>query len=123
MNYEVWLMLLGYNVDFWEQRDVEKAIAEFGKLLVWEDPNFLSRIIVKARVVDLTTFHGLLSAQRVKILRGNPRLHNVKFCRPLFLVVDLLMKRFHQMGQMMSNQIFSNFLALVNLAQPSRACW
>ena len=48
MNYEVWLMLLGYNVDFWEQRDVEKAIAEFGKLLVWEDPNFLSRIIVKA---------------------------------------------------------------------------
>ena len=49
MNHEVWLMLLGFNVDFWEQKDVEKAISEFGKLLLWEeDPNYLTRIIVKA---------------------------------------------------------------------------
>ncbi|CAN6342947.1 unnamed protein product [Urochloa humidicola] len=55
MNYEVWLMLLGYNNDFWEERDIEKALADFGKLLAWEeDPENLARIIVKARVVDLT---------------------------------------------------------------------
>jgi len=54
MNYEVWLMLLGFNLDFWEQHDIEKAIAEFGKLIAWqEDPNHLARIIIKARVVDL----------------------------------------------------------------------
>ena len=34
---------------------LKKAIAEFGKLLVWqEDPTNLARIIIKARVVDLT---------------------------------------------------------------------
>jgi hypothetical protein len=54
MNYEVWLMLLGFNLDFWEQHDVEKAIAEFGKLIAWqEDPNHLARVIIKAHVVDL----------------------------------------------------------------------
>jgi hypothetical protein len=38
----------------WEQRDVEKTIAKFGKLLIWEeDPNHLARIIVMARVVHL----------------------------------------------------------------------
>ena len=54
MKYEVWLMLLGFNLDFWEQHDVEKAIAEFGKLIAWqEDPNHLARVIIKAHVVDL----------------------------------------------------------------------
>ncbi|CAN6198648.1 unnamed protein product [Urochloa humidicola] len=54
MNYEVWLMLLGFNNDFWEERDIEEALADFGKLLTWEeDPENLARIIVKARVVDL----------------------------------------------------------------------
>ena len=54
MNHDVWLMLLGFNIDYWEHKDVEKAIAEFGRLLIWEeDPNHLARIIIKARVVDL----------------------------------------------------------------------
>lgn len=34
MNYEVWLILLGFNLDFWEQHDIERAIAEFGKLIL-----------------------------------------------------------------------------------------
>ncbi|KAG2538585.1 hypothetical protein PVAP13_9NG380500, partial [Panicum virgatum] len=55
MNYDVWLMLLGFNIDYWEHKNVEKAISEFGKLLIWEeDPANLARVIVKARVVDLT---------------------------------------------------------------------
>ena len=54
MNHEVWLMLLWFNLNFWEQHDIEKAIADFGKLLAWqEDSNHLARIIIKARVVNL----------------------------------------------------------------------
>jgi hypothetical protein len=26
MNYEVWLMLLGFNLDFWEQHNIEHAM-------------------------------------------------------------------------------------------------
>ncbi|CAL4991209.1 unnamed protein product [Urochloa decumbens] len=54
MNYEVWLMLLGLNNDFWTQKDLEKSLADFGKLITWqEDPRHLARVIVKARVVEL----------------------------------------------------------------------
>ena len=54
MNCEVSLVLLGYNIDFWSRADIEKIVAEFGKLLVWEeDPHNLARIVVKARVVDM----------------------------------------------------------------------
>ncbi|CAN6177127.1 unnamed protein product [Urochloa humidicola] len=53
-NHEVWLMLLGLNNDFWSEKNVEKALADFGKLITWKaDPNYLARILVKARVVDL----------------------------------------------------------------------
>lgn len=43
MNFEVWLMILGFNIGYWEQKDIEKEIVDFGKLLVWEeDPNHLA---------------------------------------------------------------------------------
>ena len=29
MTHDAWLMLLGFNVDYWEQKDVEKAISDF----------------------------------------------------------------------------------------------
>lgn len=55
MNHDVWLMLLGFNIDYWEREDVDKAIADFDRVLSWvEDPNHLARIIVKARVANLT---------------------------------------------------------------------
>nr|TKW29198.1 hypothetical protein SEVIR_3G380300v2 [Setaria viridis] len=55
MNCDVWLMLLGFNIDFWSRADIEKTISAFGKLLVWEeDPHNLARIVVKARVLDLS---------------------------------------------------------------------
>ena len=54
MNYEVWLMLLGHNVDYWSQAHVEKVLDDCGHVIAWEeDQNHLSRILVKARVVDL----------------------------------------------------------------------
>lgn len=37
MNCDVWLMLLGFNIDFWSRADIEKTIFTFGKLLVWEE--------------------------------------------------------------------------------------
>lgn len=74
MNCEAWIVLLGYNIDFWTQSNIEKTVAEFGKLLVWEeDPSNLARIVVKVRVVDLSKIpwfmltlrgtHGLLNAR------------------------------------------------------------
>lgn len=72
MNYEVWLMLLGFNVDYWEHKDVKKAISEFGKLLVWEeDPNHLARIIVKAGVVDVTEIPWFLVCSEGKDFEGD----------------------------------------------------
>lgn len=54
MNYEVWLMFLDLNVDHWNSQLVDKALADWGKLVTWEeDPTHLARILVKARVVEL----------------------------------------------------------------------
>lgn len=54
MNYEVWLMFLGYNVDHWNNRLVDKALFDWGSLVTWEeDHKCLSRILVKAKVVAL----------------------------------------------------------------------
>lgn len=49
--HEVWLMLIGLNIDLWTDSLVEKAISQFGKLIVWEeDQNRLATVLVKARV-------------------------------------------------------------------------
>lgn len=54
MNHEVWLMFLGYNVDHWTTRMVDKALYDWGSLITWEkDHNFVARILVKAKVVSL----------------------------------------------------------------------
>lgn len=54
LNHEVWLMLLGFNVDHWNNRLVDKALGDWGSLVTWEeDPNCLARIMVKAKVVEL----------------------------------------------------------------------
>ena len=72
MNHDVWLMLLGFNIDYWEHKDVEKAIAEFGRLLIWEeDPNHLARIIIKARVVDLTEIPWFLVCSEGENFEGD----------------------------------------------------
>lgn len=47
-------MLLGFNVDHWNNRLVDKALGDWGSLVTWEeDPNCLARIMVKAKVVEL----------------------------------------------------------------------
>jgi hypothetical protein len=54
LNYEVWLMLLGTNIDYWSDLHINKIIGEFGHVIAWEeDPNNIARVLVKARVVNL----------------------------------------------------------------------
>lgn len=52
--HEVWLLLIGLNLDLWSYSLVEKAVSQFGKLIVWEeDHNYMGRTLVKARVSAL----------------------------------------------------------------------
>lgn len=54
MTHEVWLMLIGLNLDLWDNILVDKAISEFGRLIAWEeDENHMSRVLVRARVFSL----------------------------------------------------------------------
>jgi hypothetical protein len=47
-------MLVGLNLDLWSNTLVDKAVSEFGRLLAWEeDPDHMSRILVRARVFSL----------------------------------------------------------------------
>lgn len=53
-NREVWLMLLGFHMDYWKDEYVEQVIGPFGKIISWAaDDKHLARILVRARVVDL----------------------------------------------------------------------
>lgn len=52
--HEVWLMLLGLNIDTWSYALVDKAVSNFGKFVVWEeDHDNLARALVKVRVSGL----------------------------------------------------------------------
>lgn len=62
MTHEVWLMILGLNVDFWTHHLVDKAVSEFGRLLAWEeDQDHLCRILVRARVSSLDSIPWFLT--------------------------------------------------------------
>jgi hypothetical protein len=37
MTHEVWMSLIGLNVDLWSHALVDKAVSEFGKLIAWEE--------------------------------------------------------------------------------------
>ena len=52
--HEVWLMMIDLNLDLWSYSFVDKAVSQFGKLIVWEeDHNHQARALVKARVTGL----------------------------------------------------------------------
>lgn len=72
VNCEAWVMLLVLNIDYWTKADIEKAVAVFGKLIVWEeDPNNLARAIVKVRVVDLSEIPWFLVYSEGEDFEGN----------------------------------------------------
>jgi len=52
--HEVWLMMIDLNVDIWSYSLVDKAVSQFGKLMVWEkDHDHMARALVKVRVTGL----------------------------------------------------------------------
>lgn len=54
MTHEVWLMMLGLNLDLWTQPLIDKAVSCFGRLMIWEEDHFYqSRAVVKVRVTSL----------------------------------------------------------------------
>jgi hypothetical protein len=54
MTHEVWLMMVGLNLDLWNNALVDKAVSEFGSFIAWEeDDNHMSRILIRARVFSL----------------------------------------------------------------------
>jgi hypothetical protein len=53
-NREVWLMLLGFPLDYLSQENIHNSISSFGKMLTWEeDKSNRNRLLVKAHVTDL----------------------------------------------------------------------
>jgi hypothetical protein len=52
--HEVWLMMIGLNLDLWTYSLVQKVVSKFGKLMIWEeDHNHQARSLVKVRVTSL----------------------------------------------------------------------
>lgn len=82
MTHEVWLMMLGLNLDLWTQPLVEKAVAKFGKLLVWEEDHYhMARAIVKVRVAVLRRYRGFLFSLKVPALSRTVGRCSVRFSR------------------------------------------
>ena len=54
MTHEVWLSLIGLNLDLWNHALVDKAMSVFGKLILWEEDYLnMGRVFVRARVSGL----------------------------------------------------------------------
>lgn len=54
MTHDVWMALIGLNLDHWNHALVDKAISEFGKMIVWEEDYLnMARVFVRARVCGL----------------------------------------------------------------------
>lgn len=54
MTHDVWMVLIGLNMDLWSHALVDKAVSEFGKLIVWEeDYQNISRVYFRARFCGL----------------------------------------------------------------------
>lgn len=62
MTHEVWMMMLGLNIDIWNHSLVNKAVSEFGRLMAWEEhEDHMSRILVRARVTSLDSIPWFLN--------------------------------------------------------------
>lgn len=53
-NRECWLMLIGYPEDYRTTDEIADTIKSFARIILWQKDNVLGRVIVKARVTDLT---------------------------------------------------------------------
>nr|TKW22663.1 hypothetical protein SEVIR_4G243200v2 [Setaria viridis] len=52
-NRECWLMLIGFPIDSRSSHEIEDSIRSFGRMILWQKDDVLTRVILKARVTDL----------------------------------------------------------------------
>ena len=54
MTHEVWLIMIGLDIDLWTRQLVQKVVSSFGLLMIWEEDHYnLARAVVKVRVSGL----------------------------------------------------------------------
>lgn len=55
LNHECWLLLLGFPSDYLSERHITQAVGKFARVLLFEaDERYLARVLVRARVKDVT---------------------------------------------------------------------
>jgi hypothetical protein len=81
-NRECWLLLLGFLPDYREDVYVVNSISSFGRVLSWvDDENHMSRVLVRARVIDYESVPQFIVMTEGEGFRGNHGRFNVRFCR------------------------------------------
>jgi hypothetical protein len=76
---------LGYPPNFREDEFVANMISTFGGVLYWiDDGRHLSRILVRARVIDLESIPQFLVLIEGRASWGSHGLCSVKYCRAIF---------------------------------------
>lgn len=70
--HEVWLLLIGLNLDLWSHFLVEKAVSQFGDLIVWEENHdHMVTVLVKARVCGLESIPWFFNFTEGSDLKSN----------------------------------------------------
>lgn len=65
-------MLLGFPLDYWNIASIQSAIGAFGRVLAWEDDqNHLTRLMVRARVLDLDKVPQFIIVTDAEGFHGN----------------------------------------------------
>jgi hypothetical protein len=65
MAHEVWLVMIGLDIDLWTRELVEKAMSSFGLLMIWEEDHYnQARAVVKVRFLGWMRFPGSLFSRR-----------------------------------------------------------
>ena len=69
--YEVWVMILAFLMDYMTEHYVHKAVSNFGKLIAWPRPNEnKAKVLVKCHIKDTAQVPHSLVVSRVGMLPG-----------------------------------------------------
>ena len=69
--YEVWILMLAFPMDYMTEHYVHKAVSRFGKLLSWPRPNEnKARVLVKCHIKDIAEVPHSLLVTKVGMLPG-----------------------------------------------------
>ncbi|KAM0929355.1 hypothetical protein ACQ4PT_001463 [Festuca glaucescens] len=70
--YEAWVMMLSFPLDYQTNHYVNKAVYLFGKLLIWHRPRVKkSRVLVKVFINEVALVPRSLVVKRISVLGGN----------------------------------------------------